>query len=324
MFDDGSRDRIVAHVEAHAGMRICYGCLTEALGVTHDQVRRASWHLKDRPGVSIRPGRCRVCHRRCVTIAIARSGTETMPRLVNAGEGSVSMPSAHGSDVPLVSGLGAHLRRYAGLLFCAHCLARELGALPADTREAMWALEREPGFSLRTAQCAGCLLSRPVIQFDQATPEQDGARRVLTFFARASGEAFCAACVALTADLGLAETRQLLASLIAGEALDPDEAECHACGRAQAVVRLRGGEDTARVQDAGDVASGRVRHRGFRVDLLSFKTPAGWRPLAIVKTSAGALLPDVPEIAFAVKSTKPEADELALAATRAWLDEHVA
>src|SRR5262245_22119619 len=80
MFADGSDRRVADHLTAFAGTRVCYACLTEALGVTHEQVRRASWRLKDVDGFSIRPSRCAMCQRRRVTIGFPRRESDAVRR----------------------------------------------------------------------------------------------------------------------------------------------------------------------------------------------------------------------------------------------------
>ena len=80
MFADGSDRRVVEYLSQHAGERVCYACLTEILSVTHDQVRRASWRLKDEAGFTIRPARCVACRRRRVTIARASAANVSSKR----------------------------------------------------------------------------------------------------------------------------------------------------------------------------------------------------------------------------------------------------
>src|SRR6185436_9882918 len=106
--------RLGAYLSAHPGERVCYTCLTDALRLDHDGIRRASWGLKDHPGVSIRPARCGLCGHRGITIALA------------AGAELTSTPSATES-LPMTDSVAAYLRARPGFPFCAHCLARELG-----------------------------------------------------------------------------------------------------------------------------------------------------------------------------------------------------
>ena len=315
MFEDGSETRVIEYLDDHAGARICYGCLTEVLGVSHEQVRRASWRLKDESGTSIRPARCQVCHRRGVTIGVQRrSGSSVRPGLAPAVQ-------ATGEPV-LLPELAAYLRKHATFSFCAHCLARELRSQASVVREAMWALEPHSMFLIRTAQCVSCLLSKPVVRFAEAPGPDDDARRVIELLAQAPGEAHCASCVAFSTDLSLADTRRVLEPLASLAEFERADGVCGTCGRWQSVVRLRVGEhaDAERVAAIGDLLSGAFHYRGFRIDVLSFKTPVGWRPLALVKTATGTLVPDMPAIVLGLMSTKIAADELAAVEARAWID----
>ena len=56
---------------------------------------------------------------------------------------------------------------------------------------------------------------------------------------------------------------------------------------------------------------------------MSFKTAEGWRPLAVVRSGAGALVPDMPAMVWGLMPTKAEADEVAVTAARAWIDKHL-
>src|SRR5437879_5460368 len=130
MFADGSDELVADYVSAHAGERVCFECLTEKLAVTHDQVRRASWRLKDEPGMSIRPARCIACRRRRVTIGVARTVAARTPRpqtgdlATTVAELRGTAPPASAQDVQAHGAAGAiaaHLRGRPGYSFCAHC-----------------------------------------------------------------------------------------------------------------------------------------------------------------------------------------------------------
>lgn len=317
MFADGS-DRLVAeHLQAHAGLRVCYACLTDKLGISHDQVRRASWRLKDEPGISIRPSRCSACRHRRVTIGLVRDGVlATPPPAVAPLElAAKAAPSA-------VDDVAIYLRSQPGFAFCAHCLARELNSRPATIREAMWALEDRPEFHIRTTQCVSCLLSKPVIRYDERQSELDAPRRVIEFLLQSPGAAFCHTCLAFSTDLGLAEVRRIVHHLEPVSEFVRREAECAACGRWQPVVAVRDDDPgvAERASEVGEVLAGSFHHRGLRIDLHSFRTAEGWRPFALVKSAVGALVPNAPPILLGLMPTKLEADELAAAQARAWID----
>ena len=149
--------------------------------------------------------------------------------------------------------------------------------------------------------------------------EDRGLGVVIDFLAETPGEAYCALCIAFTTNLGLAESRAVLHHLAAAPEFARNEAPCSTCGRVQIVVRAnRGGAE--RLATLGDVLSGSVLHRGFRIDVRSFKTAAGWRPFALVRTDAGTLVPSAPAIVCGLMPSKLEADELAMAEARFWIE----
>ena len=233
LFDDGSERRLGAHLQAHAGSRICYACLTEALGMTHDQVRRASWRLKEQPGVSIRPARCRVCTRRGVTIGLIANGHIAIENTPSVTPAPIALPEV--ADL-----LDAYLRRHRGLGFCAQCLVSELSSKASVVRDAMWALESGPTFWIRQARCELCGVKRAVIRFDEQPTDQHPGR-VPQVLSASPGVPLCAACIALSADLALADVRRIVHELRQVPELEQLEAACSACGRWQTVVRARTG-----------------------------------------------------------------------------------
>jgi hypothetical protein len=227
-------------------------------------------------------------------------------------------------DAPAVgatSMLEAFLRAHPEYAFCTHCLAREVGCGPSVARETMWSLESQADFEIRTAQCVSCLLSKPVIRYKESTSEVEAPRRIIGLLLKSPEMAFCASCVAFSTDLPLGEVRRVLHNLEPVADFERREGECGACGRWQLVIQFRGGEAAAEhVAEVGAVLSGHIHHRGFRVDLLSFRTAEGWRPFALVKSALGALVPDAPPIVLATMPTKLGADECAAVTAREWID----
>jgi hypothetical protein len=317
MFADGSDRRVVAYLHEHAGERVCYACLTETLSVSHDQVRRASWRLKDEPGFTIRPARCVSCRRRRVTIGLTRDSAP-----IDLGPEPAVSPAASRKPVPSTPELDGFLRGHTGFAFCAHCLARELGHTAAALREAMWTLEAAPGFLVRTAQCVSCLLTKRVIRHDEVETETQTPRRVIDFLVQAEGLAYCASCIALSTDTALADVRRVLGAVEVVTEFTHREGVCAACSRWQPVVSFKSEAETdeARVGEIGDVLTGRLHYRGFLVALLSFRVHDGWRPFALVKTRTGAIVPDAPTILLGIRPTKTEADDLAAVQAREWID----
>jgi len=315
MFADGS-DRLVAdYLQTRAGTAICYACLTEALGVTHDQVRRASWRLKEEASVSIRPSRCGVCRHRRVTIGVARGGVLAPPDETPA----VLAPAAESTDDG--GELAAYLRSQPGFSFCAHCLARELNTPPSMMRDAMWALESQAAFHIRTTQCVSCLLSKPVIRYEERPSDVEAPRRIIELLLQSPGVGFCPTCVAFSTDLALGDVRRIFQALEPVQEFERRESECATCGRWQPTVRVRQGDlETGRASQMSDVLGGGFHHRGYRVALLSFRTAEGWRPFALVKSAKGAHVVDAPPILLGLMPTKLEADELVASQAREWID----
>jgi hypothetical protein len=231
------------------------------------------------------------------------------------------LPPANLDAAISVEALRARLFGQTGFFFCAHCLARELAVSTVTVREAMWTLEQDATFQIRVAQCVGCLMVKRVIRHERLADELSGTRRVLQFIL-ANERAHCASCLAFATDLPLADARRALVALEGAAELERREVACEVCGRWQSVIARSHtvAPDEAREAELGDVVSGRVRYRSCRIDLLSFRTGDGWRPLALIKTAIGAILPDAPTILLGIVPTKLEADELAASEARAWLD----
>ena len=175
-----------------------------------------------------------------------------------------------------------------------------------------------------------CLLVKRVIRHDASPPENDAPRRVIQHLVQAVGTPSCATCVAFATDLPLATVRRVLSALEPVPELARSESACGTCGRWQPVIGLAVESSAheaeaaadSRIADLGDVVSGSIQHRGSRIDLLSFRTRAGWRPFALVRTSGGALVPDAPAIVLSLMPTKLEADVLAAEHASAWIDKH--
>ncbi|MBM4440080.1 MAG: hypothetical protein FJ027_06650 [Candidatus Rokubacteria bacterium] len=230
MFADGSDRTVAAYLVAHAGARTCYGCLVDALRVTHDQVRRASWRLRDIAGFAIKPSRCAVCTRRRVSIHVSLDAARTLAQRLGA-------PAA---DRPHVDGpVEAYLQAHPGYPFCVHCLARELRSVPAAVRELVWTLEGQPRYHLRTGQCVSCLSEKRVVRYEDVKAEPDAPHRVIALLAKDPGSAYCASCVAFATDVALPDARRMLARLEAVPEILHRVAECAGCGRWQMVTALR-------------------------------------------------------------------------------------
>ena len=253
MFADGSESRVAEYMTAHAGIRVCYACLVEALGVSHEQIRRASWQMRDLHGYVIRPSRCEICRRRGVTI-----GTRPSARLVErrperaAADGSnivatsVARPSDRDSGT-VIERLASYLRAHPGYAFCVYCLGTQIGRPSRELRDPIWELEATGSFSVRTAPCMRCLSSKHVIRYEEPSGDEALAGRVVEFLVRSAGEGRCASCVAFATDLSLATVRRVLAYLEPRGEVSRWDASCSGCGRRLGLVGLTDG-DRARLQ----------------------------------------------------------------------------
>lgn len=333
MFADGSDDRVLDYLVQHTGTRVCYACLTDALEISHDQVRRASWRLKEESAFTIRPSRCALCRQRRVTIGRAGAPAPVL------APGPASPRNETGARKPLpvepvqvrrlerlpdpsAPDVATYLRARPGYSFCVHCLARELKTQPSLMREALWTLDPEPEFDVRTSQCVACLLSKRVIRYQEPTTETTRPRRVIEFLAQGSGQLFCPSCVAFSTDLPLTDVRRVLGELEGVEEFARRDASCASCGRWQSVIGMRAPAEVSpeRLAELGALLDGHVRHRDLLIGVLSYRTSRGWRPFALVKTSAGAIVPQAPAILLGLMSSKLEADALAVQHAREWID----
>jgi hypothetical protein len=249
---------VAAYLTARPGARVCYGCITKALGITHDETRHAGAVLKSTAGFQIKPMTCSACAQRRVTMSITKA-VEVKP----PPAGEASSPSGR---------LAGFLRARPGYGFCGHCLVRELGGVPLrELRVAMWELEHDAGFAIRTSQCVRCLVTTRVIRYDEPVEEM-GARRVIDFLAQSAGADFCASCIGLSCGLPLAAVRDIVGVLAPIPELMRRDGACGLCGRRQSVVCLRPGHVDAAGRRAvllDGSPGGSSRHCGHRIDQRS-------------------------------------------------------
>ena len=163
--EDADPDILATHLAKAPGQRFCFNCLSQALKVSLDVIRRLAWQLV--VTAVIQPGRCAACSRRGVTIQV---------------------PAAHAAAL------------------------------------------------LSTSAERGSAGARARVGADASAPP-DASERVLAVLNTGPGKAWCAACVALAAQLGLMEVRVSIAELSsrAAVSIDPDGA-CAFCLRYQTVV----------------------------------------------------------------------------------------
>ena len=247
MFADGTDHRLAEYLTAHAGERHCYACLIEQLDITHEQVRRASWRLKD-AGFSIRPMCCAACHRRRVTIGSRPGGApDSIIAAVASNGAAMSALDTDETDVGNVFArtLQRRLRDSPGFAFCAHCLARELQLVPSVVRDAMRRLESHVELRMRAEQCVSCLITKRVIRHEGRATEGETPRRVVALLVASAGLAYCASCVAFAADVALADAKRVIGSLGAAPYLQ-GKGSCAACGRWLATIGFVGNDGASR------------------------------------------------------------------------------
>jgi hypothetical protein len=173
MFDDGSHLHVAGHLTEHTGTPFCYACLAVMLGITHEQVRRASWRLQgDVAGLYVKPARCSVCRHRRVTIGtMENSASLAVPRLAQRAEQKLVVARAVPDSPPQGRTKGGCLgtvesqshRRVVELLmtsigdsYCTACVAFATDIALADAKAIVSSLEQLLEFERHTAACNTC------------------------------------------------------------------------------------------------------------------------------------------------------------------------
>ena len=169
MVQDDSFERIKAHLMKQAGTRACYGCIADALGVTHKQVCDTTWQLKESPGLVVRAATCRICHRRRLTVMVPPAhGIAERP--VAQGVAATSSPNGH--KAPAYDEREARLlaRLPAQPVVCAACLAFSSDLGLRDTLSALERLNERGLLRRRLGTCSTCC--REVVVFARMLEER--------------------------------------------------------------------------------------------------------------------------------------------------------
>jgi hypothetical protein len=213
----------------------------------------------------------------------------------------------------------AHLRKHPGLFFCAACLAHELRIAPILGRSIVWALQALPGYQMRGGKCVSCLRGKRTIRYVGGHSVVGAPGQVVLFLLTNQSIYLCDACLAFATEISLAEVRRVLAYVTVLPEFDRREGTCTVCSRhTQITTALQ--SDEAAADRITQIVTGSVPYRGWRIDLLSYRTVAGWRPFVLIKGALGAEVPDVPSVLWSLLPTKAEADSEALHAARSWID----
>jgi hypothetical protein len=215
----------------------------------------------------------------------------------------------------------AHLRKHTGLFFCAACLAHEVGTAPYIARSIVWTLQALPGYEMRGSKCVSCLRGKRTIRH-VGSHTVVGADAQIAVFLLSNREIYlCDACLAFATELPLTEVRRLVGYVAPLAEFDRRAGTCTICARATDVTAALPSDDAA-ADRVSQIVTGTVPYRGWRVDLLSYRTAVGWRPFVLIKGELGAEVPDAPSVLWSVLPTKAEADNEALQAAKAWIDKH--
>lgn len=212
-----------------------------------------------------------------------------------------------------------YLRTHAGRSFCVSCLAHEVGVRPSRGHAAVSTIKGLAGYRMHGGTCVSCLRSKRVIRHVDGYFTLAAAAQVAVFLRGNEEIRLCAACVAFAAELSLTDVRGAMAQLTPLSEFELCTAACTVCGRhtdLMAAVAADGSDTDAGAQ----IESAGVAYRGQRIDLLSYRTAAGWRPFVLVKGAPGPIGSDAPSILATLLTTKSEADEAALRAAKAWID----
>ena len=222
--------------------------------------------------------------------------------------------------------VSAFLQAHVGFHFCSFCLSGEVGIDSFTARNAVWELQASPGYQMRTARCVVCIRSKRVITavggFALLGPEA----HIVAFLLAHKGFAFCNACLAFANEISLEDARRVAAYL------QPlPEFECFAAGECSVCTRTtkpvlsalasavdeHAGTLTAEAVTPADSTT--VHYRGWRIDVLSYRVAAGWRPFIVIHGPERPVVPDTATLWDPV-STKAEADQYAVTRAREWID----
>jgi hypothetical protein len=218
------------------------------------------------------------------------------------------------------------LQKHVGFQFCSFCLSRDLGFDSFVARNVVWELQACPGYEMRTAKCVSCMRSKRVIAsvggFALLGPEA----HVVAFLLDNKGFTFCNACLAFANEISLEDAERVATYLQPLPEFERFAAgECSVCARTKKPVMSAratvGGSDAKSVEANGlaPVGSAAVQHRGWRIDVLSYRVQAGWRPFVVIHGPEKSVVPEAATWWDPV-ATKAEADDYAVVKAREWID----
>lgn len=159
----------------------------------------------------------------------------------------------------------------------------------ASPPSAVWKLQASPGYQMRTTKCVSYVRSKRVIAavggFALLGPEA----HVVAFLLAHKGLPFCDACLAFPNEISLEDAQRVAAYLHPLPEFERRAAgECSVCTRTRKPVisaRASAGDEHAPDRDPdglASVGSSTVHYRGWRIDVLSYRVAAGWRPFIVI------------------------------------------
>ena len=172
---------------------------------------------------------------------------------------------------------------------------------------------------MKGRRCVSCSHGKRTIRHVAGLDVLSATSHVVVFLLTNRGIYLCDSCLAFATELSLSDVRQIVASLQALDEFDHRDGACTVCGR---VTRLTGGapDDSTDPEHIKQLVTGIAPYRGWRIDLLSYRVKDGWRPFALIKGPAGAVVPDVPSLLWHTQASKVAADDEALIAAKGWID----
>lgn len=220
--------------------------------------------------------------------------------------------------------VSAFLQTHAGFYFCSFCVSRELQIDSFTGRDAVSELQASPGYDMRTAECVSCAHPQQVIAAISGFALLGPEAHVVSFLLTNKGFAFCNACLALANELSRYEAHRAVRYVQPLPEFEHLEAgECSVCTRPRPVISALAstGETSTPTRTLyGLIAPGSpVRHRGWRIDVLSYRVGAGWRPFIVIHGPAKAAVPEAATL-WEPMATKAEADAFGLAQAQEWID----
>jgi len=215
--------------------------------------------------------------------------------------------------------IAAVLTRRAGIYLCPECLAREVEISLSRVRRATRTLTGDE-FEMRLATCANCLTKGWVVR-STAGVSMDPRAQAVSVLLRNPENPLCDGCVALAAQITLEQARRTIAYLEGLPEFRVKDAVCGVCLRDKRVITAIAEEIWPGSSiDLGQLVTGTVRYRSYQLRVLSYRTLSGWRPLILVQTVEGTLVPEAPLLLGATFPSRAEADQHGVMITREWLD----